>query len=68
MYHWYIEAFLATKQNVMSAIVSLLRWRRTELSTLSHSAHLYNHEQQSLRFVDHPYNFKIANKTIKMRA
>ena len=36
--------------------------RITELSTLSHS-HLYNHEQQSLRFVEHPYNFNIANKT-----
>ena len=34
----------------------------TELSTLSHS-HLYNHEQQSLRFVEHSYNFNIANKT-----
>ena len=34
----------------------------SELSTLSHS-HLYNHEQQSLRFVEHPYNFNIANKT-----
>ena len=33
-----------------------------ELSTLSHS-YLYNHEQQSLRFVEHPYNFNIANKT-----
>ena len=33
-----------------------------ELSTLSHS-YLYDHEQQSLRFVEHPYNFNIANKT-----
>ena len=39
--------------------------RSPELSTLSHS-HLYNHEQQSLRFVEHPYNFNIANKTIKI--
>ena len=31
-----------------------------ELSTLSHS-YLYNHQQQSLRFVEHPYNFNIAN-------
>ena len=38
-----------------------------ELSTLSHS-HLYNHKQQSLRFVEHPYNFNIPNKTITMRA
>ena len=38
---------------------------RSELSTLSHS-HLYNHGQQSLRYVEHPYNFNIANKTIKM--
>ena len=35
---------------------------RPELSTLSHS-YLYNHQQQSLRFVEHPYNFNIANKT-----
>ena len=38
---------------------------RPELLTLSHS-HLYNDEQQSLRFVEHPYTFNILNKTIKI--
>ena len=44
-----------------------LRQRMSELSTLSHS-HLYNHEQQFLIFVEHPYNFNFANKIIKKRA
>ena len=45
----------------MISVFCIIYHSYSELSTLSH--YLYNHEQQSLRFVEHPYNFNIANKT-----